>query len=47
MYAGSHATFDLDTEDEKFSLHKGKSECFILIVRTHAEPQREHHICNT
>lgn len=37
IYAGSQATFDLYTEDEKVRLHKGGSWCYFLIVMTHAE----------
>lgn len=47
IYAGSQATFDLYIEDEKVRLHKGASQCYFLIVMTHAEPQRERNNFNT
>lgn len=47
IYAGSRATFDLYAEDEKVRLHKGASRRYLLIVMTHAKPQRERNIFNT
>lgn len=47
IYGGSQATLDLYEEDEKVRLHEEASRCYLLIVMTHAEPQRERNIFNT
>lgn len=44
--AGSQATFDLHKEDEEVRLHEGARWCSLLIVMTHAGPQRGTNIFN-
>ena len=44
--AGSQATFDLHKEDEEVRLREGARWCSLLIVMTHAGPQRGTNIFN-